>query len=189
MRILFFILGPLLFVLNNTYAGVFAQYSLGHDSDADTVANSTFTYSRMQNMLYVGATIGADQKLVFGWNFYLWNRSQKAGTGTTQEVSLTELGPRITYFFNMERNFYISAAYHPYVKGTITGTQNEEVSGSGYLASMGYQHKASKLIYIGASLNYQATGIDKSTVAQTESTVSYKYNMIYPLIEISFRFK
>lgn len=189
MRILFYILCPLLFLSNDSYAGFFTQYSLGYDSDEDTASNSTFTYGRMQNMIYVGATIGANQKLVLGWNFYLWNRSQKAGTGTTKEVSLTELGPRLTYFFNMERNFYLSTAYHPYARGTITGTQTEEVSGSGYLASIGYQHKASKQIYIGASLNYQATSIDKSTVSQTESTVSYEYNMIYPLIEVSFRFK
>lgn len=172
------------------FANIYTQYSLGYNSDSSTLSSSTFSYTRMQNMLYIGAGVGTLQKWILGWNFYMWNRDNKAGSaGTTEKVALMELGPRVTYFFNLERNFYLSAAYHPYVTGTITGTQSEDVSGSGYLASMGYHHKASRTVYFGASINYQSTALATSTVASTETKVSYKYNLIYPFIELSIRFR
>ncbi len=176
--------------IKDATASIYSQYSLGYDSEKASLSSSNSSYSRMQNILFFGANVDTKKKLIFGWNFYLWSRSQVSGTaGTTDKVALTELGPRITYFFNDERNFYLSTAIHPYVKGTVTGTTSEKVSGSGYFASVGYQLKCSRSIYFGASLNYQSTSLDKSTVGTTESTVSYKYTFIYPLIEISMRFR
>ncbi len=170
-------------------AKFYAQYSLGHNSDEDNVTGSTFSYSRMNNLLFAGANLDEKQKWIIGWNFYLWSRDYQANGGTTNKISLTELGPRVQFFFNDERNFYSAVAYHPYVKGKLNNGTDAEVSGSGYIISIGYHHRASKTVFFGASLNYQSTSLSKSTVSNTESDVNYSYTNIIPMIEMSMRFK
>lgn len=185
----FLIMAALLLFLpiNKAHSSIYAQYSLSYMSDEDNV--NEFSYSRLGNLLFIGANVDIAQRWVLGWNFYLWSRDTQS-SGTTESVSLTELGPRFLIFINEDRNFYFSAAYHPYVRGTLTkNSTEEEVSGSGYIVTLGYQFKASKTIYFGASLNYQSTTLDTSTVSNVETDVSYAYTKILPMIELSIRFR
>lgn len=184
--------GFLCFLLPSpSQAGLYYQHSLFYNSTTDNADG--FNYSTMKNVLFFGASLGKADKIILGQNVIFWNKTHK-GTSASNEskISLLELGPRLTYYFNEARTFSVNIAYDPYVKGTrtlATSSDQEEISGSSIFLSAVYQLKVSKMFFIGASLNYHSVTISESTVSNVATEVSQTYTSIYPAIDFSIRFK
>jgi hypothetical protein len=170
------------------YAGPTIQHDFLYFSSTDNVENGK--YQTMRNYFFIGAKIGAKDLLSLGQSVLSWNRSQTSAQGSQSDISLLELGPRLIYHLGSERRFFISLAYHPYVKGTRTvssGTE-ETISGHSLLGSFTAQVKLGKRSYIGASLHYHQITISESKQDTTTSDVANTYSWIYPTISLGLRY-
>ena len=174
---------------SNAYAGFWFQPSLSYQTDSDDKTN--FEYASSHYSFVIGATFGKKGNWTVGQSVLSWSRSEgSTTTSPSNEVSMLELGPRVTYLFGKNRNFYISATYNFYAKGTRTIEGSEaDIDGSSIIGSFGLQMKGSKRFYLGFSINYHSTSISKSTVNNTSEDVSNSYSRIYPAIDFSLLFK
>ncbi|MGB0452544.1 MAG: outer membrane beta-barrel protein [Bacteriovoracaceae bacterium] len=163
--------------------------SLHYETDTDDVTQ--FEYGSSHYALLIGATFGKSDQWVVGQSFVNWSRTEKdEDSAADGEIALLELGPRFQYFFNTARTIYLAFTYNFYAKGTRNVAGEEyDISGTGMLAAFGAQFKISKKFYIGFSLNYHSVGISEESQDSTKSDVSNSYTMIYPAVEMSFRFK
>lgn len=172
----------------NTHAGFLVDLSANYHSDEDDV--ETFSYSKMDYRGFLAANLDSKGKLYFGQNISQFGREYKNGA-TTGKYSVLELGPRFQYYFSGDRSFYMAAAWNPYVKGSRTVSSEEtDISGSSYFINFGWQLKISRSFALGASINYHSISITKETDSDNvETDVTNSYSQIYPMIEISLRFR
>ncbi|MBF0297100.1 MAG: hypothetical protein HQK51_00135 [Oligoflexia bacterium] len=175
---------------NKIHASIYYQHSLSIYNTQDNAEN--LNYNTMNNFMFLGATLGSTNRFVLGWSIVLWNRTYKSPEGTDSKINTTELGPRVMYFLNQERNFGISAAYHVYAKGSrtlaTTGIK-ENISGNSYFIALSYHLRLTSTIYGGAAFVYQTLNISEATVDETQSKVSHSYSTYYPMLEFSLRFR
>lgn len=158
-------------------------------SDEDDVSN--FSYSKLDYRAFVGAGLGNKGRLYFGQFISQYGR-EFTNSGETGSFSVLELGPKFQYYFSDSQTIYMGLNWNPYVKGekTVAGVTND-ISGSSYILTLGYHLKLSRVFNLGASVNYHNVSISKETDSTTnvESDISKAYTAIYPMIEMSFRFR
>ena len=165
------------------------RYSLFYYSWEDDVDN--YTASRMNNSLFIGASFDKDQQIFLGPSYQIWSKAHKPNASSTEsDLSLTEFGARLVYFFDRAWRWKFSATYNFASSGdrTVSGA-SQEVDGSGYQLSLGYSLPVNRNFYVGASLNYHSVGIESSTVNNTKSNVTQTYTTLYPMLEFALRFK
>lgn len=162
------------------------QTSTGYSSNTDGKSKNSF--SDITNHFFIGASFDSKEKFVVGQNISIVSTQYK--TATTDKLSTTELGPRLNYYINNERNYFVTLAWNPFAKGkrTVAGIA-EDISGWSYLAALGAVLKMGNSFYLGASLNYHSLSITKSIVGSTVTTVTDSYSSIMPMLNISFRFR
>lgn len=164
------------------------QHGLSYDSDTHDKEQTSST--SLRNRFFLGATMGKNGQYIVGQGVNIWSKSEQNSAGSTaDEISMLELGPRFQWFMNDDKTFYLSATYNFYAKGEIKTSSTAKVSGSSYLASLGYQFKGNRFFFFGVSLNYHSLAITESVVGQTSTNVSQSYSYIYPAIEYSIRFR
>ncbi|OUR95416.1 hypothetical protein A9Q84_16415 [Halobacteriovorax marinus] len=188
---LIFTLFFLTFILvQDTFAGFYFQHSFNYESE--TEGAESLEYTAMRNYTLLGASFGKKENWVIGQSIYSWSRGTKNSAMTGESaISMLELGPRVQYFFNSGRNFYMSGTYNFYAKGTreINGGTSANIEGTSYILSAGLQLKVKRLFYIGFSYNYHVLNITETSSNSVVSTVSETYTYIFPAIEFSLRFK
>lgn len=172
-----------------TFAAFQVDMGFNYFSDEDDV--TTFSYSKLDYRGFFGASLDSKEKIVFGINFSQFGRDFQ-NSGVTGKYSVMEIGPKFQFYFTGEKATFLSLAWNPYALGSKTVASTEtDISGSSYTASLGYQLKISRSFCIGASLNYHAISISKETNTTTnvETEVTNSYTAIYPMIELSLRFR
>ncbi len=178
-------------VLNTpVWASFYFQNSTNYTTDSDSSAQK-LNYATTRNVTLLGATFLKQRNGVIGQNIVYWTRNAKEDySGRVTNMNMLELGPRIQYFFDEIKTFYISAAYNIYAKGTRTiGGVAEQVRGSSYLVGMGYHFKVNRTFFVGLSMNYHSLSLSEKTVDTTETKISDTYNSFWPGIEFSLRFR
>lgn len=162
------------------------QTSTGYTSNTDGKTKNSFT--DMTNHVFLGASFDNKEKFVVGQNISLVSGSYK--TTTTDKLTTTELGPRLNYYINEEKSFFIALAWNPYAKGTRTVAGiSEDISGWSYLFAAGAVLKMNNNFYLGGSINYHALTITKSIVTTVASNVNNAYTSLMPMLNISIRFR
>lgn len=104
--------------------------------------------------------------------------------------SSTETGPKFTYMFGREQDWYVGLAYNLLAKAQFSDTNGEaEWRGTSLKGEFGYLPKINnrlnvgvKLVYHQASYNEQIT--NTTTLTQTTNTKT----MIYPTFSMIFKF-
>lgn len=186
-----------LFVLFLTMPSVFGalnlDYSLGYSSDDYGEDRNPFNLKSHRNELSIGVSFGPNGRIMLGHNVLMWSRDASREVSSVireEELSFMEMGPKLTLFLNQGKNFYLSGAYHFYVDGTrkITGSAEEEMKGSAWLASFGMQMGLTRSFYLGFSLNYHTLSIDETSLNSVVNEVDLSYTSFYPALEVSFRF-
>ena len=171
-------------------AAFYMQYSLNYESDTDSGEAQEFSYNKMNNSIFFGATLDNTKTFIIGQNLTSWNKTQKKGSSDTESsLNLTEFGPKVLYYFTKYRTWFASVTYNFYVKGTIDTSGTEvEASGTSIAASLGYHYKITTRLALGASLRYHQTTIANQVEDSTSSDVSKTYTSIYPMFELSVRY-
>ncbi|MCO4752883.1 MAG: hypothetical protein KC478_00305 [Bacteriovoracaceae bacterium] len=181
-----------LFFIANCHAAFYMDYKLNYQTETDGGDAGAFSYTRMMNSVFFAASMDRDKRFYIGQSAIFWNKTQQQGEDSDDEftMNLLELGPRIHYYFTQNRTWYTSLVYNFYVNGTSqTAGVEGDVSGTSYLASLGYHYKFTRTIGIGASLNYHSVTLDERKVDSTSNDVSETFSAIVPMLEIAFRFR
>jgi hypothetical protein len=182
----FFLYSAILLITSNAYAKFEIQTSTGYSSNTDGKTKNSFT--DISNHVFLGASFDNKDRLIIGQNISIISNQFK--TTTTDKISTLEFGPRIQYYINEDKNYYVTLAWNPYAKGTRNATGvADDISGWSYMAAMGAVLKMNNNLFLGASLNYHALSITKSIVGTVASTVSNKYSSLMPMLNITLRFR
>lgn len=181
------IIFSLFFTLNSAHAAFMINTMTGYSSSADSKTSTNI--SDVTNHIFIGASLGVKQKLFVGQNITIFTHQLK--TTATDKLNTTELGPRLTYFFDDANVFYGTLGWNPYAKGkrTVAGV-TEDISGFGLLAGLGAEVKINRSFHIGGSINYKSLSISESVSAANVATKeSNTYTSLMPMINLSFRFR
>lgn len=174
-----------------TQAGFLLQWSFLYNTILPITASpevDTYTYSRMHNSIFVGASVGQSAKFHLGPTYHLWNKSYKASSSATEKtISLTDFGACVVYFFDMAKRWKLELAYYPKVSGTRTNTDNteENITGSGFKAGFGYRRRVTRYLTFGFTLFYQSSSIESKIISSTETKLTDSYSGIVPMFEFS----
>jgi hypothetical protein len=189
MKNLLFALGLLTIsaVTNTAKADFMLALNSGYYSNSD--GSTKFTFSDMTNHLFIGASLGSKAQLYLGQN--VSKKVTQYKTTGTDKISTLELGPRINYYFNVDKTLLMILAWNPYAKGerTTAAGATQDISGYSFLVGLGYEIKMSRSLYLGTSIVYNALNISKYEVSNTSTEVSESYSSITPMINLSFRFR
>jgi len=189
-RNIFLALLLLLIFTSEAFGGFYFQHSFSYATETEN--SESLEYNTMRNYALLGASFGKKGNWVIGQSVYSWSRSSKNTVMTGESsLSMLELGPRVQYFVNDGKNFYISGTYNFYAKGTrkINGGTSTDIEGTSYILSTGLQLKVNKGFYLGFSYNYHVLNISETSAGSVASKVSQTYTYAFPAIELSFRFK
>lgn len=168
------------------------MYNLNYQTESDGGDAPAFTYNKTMHNLFLGASLDVKKQFYLGQNILSWTRTAQQGndSATQTTMSLLELGPRLLYYFNDLRRWYLSLVYNFSVKGTSTINEEEgKIEGTSYIAALGYHYKVTKQIGIGGSLNYHVLTITARKIDSTDLEPSESYTAIIPMLEIAIRFK
>ncbi|HAZ14345.1 MAG: hypothetical protein A2X86_19150 [Bdellovibrionales bacterium GWA2_49_15] len=179
----------LLFPIHSASAAFCLQYSLLYDTWNDDVDN--FSYSRMNNAFYIGASFDRNNQLYIGPSYHLISKSHQEGTGgQASDLSVTAFGASVLYFLDKEFRWKLQLTYNLALSGTrtVSGT-NQEIEGTGYEAGLGFQLPLSRSVWLGATMNYHTMTISEYKVDTTATEVSESYTAIVPMINLNFFFR
>lgn len=161
------------------------QYGLNYAQSSDNTSSDDHDFNRIFNKVFLGASINGGQNVIFGWNINSWS-STLTKDSAEDEYSLLEMGPKILWFLNEGNNFYVTAEWNPYAKGSRTKSSiDSDISGSSIGFGAGYRFRLSRLIGLGASLNYHTLTLSTETIGSTESSTSDKIGNIMPMLELT----
>lgn len=182
MKVLLFLA---LLVPSLSHAKFIFQYGLNYSSQKDGSDEGDYDKSRTFHKVLLGASVNGRKTLFFGWNINSWSSDLTQGS-TEANYSLTEMGPRLTYFFSDSYNTYVTAEWNPYAKGEreLGGTARD-ISGSSMSFGLGYRFKLSRLFGLGAAIHYHNLNIKEEKIDSTEETVSDKISNVMPMLELT----
>lgn len=154
----------------------------------DLSSTSNFSTSRTIYDVSVLMTSEGRKILGIGWN-YVGVSSEEGSTAMTT-YSSTETGPKFTYMFGREQDWYLGLAYNLLAKAQFSDANGEaEWRGTSLKGEFGFIPKINnrlnagvKLVYHQASYNEQIT--NTTTLTQTTNTKT----MIYPTFSLVFKF-
>lgn len=179
-----------LFVPALAHARLIINYDLNYSSQSTDTNNVKGNNSRTYNKVFIGGSLNDRKTFFFGWNINSWSAEQKSGQAK-ETYSALEMGPKLLWFLNDNYNLYLNVEWNPYVKGTRKpgSGSSEKISGSSYGLGIGYRFRLSKLVGLGASVQYQTTNIDEAKVGSNSNNVSDTVSHLMPMLSLSLMFK
>lgn len=167
---------------------VVAELGLFYFTD-DLSSTSNFSTSRTIYDFSVLMTSEGRRLLGIGWN-YVGVSSEEGGDTTTSYTS-TETGPKFTYMFGREQDWYIGLAYNLLAKAQFSDPVAGEAEwrGTSLKAEFGFLPKINNRINAGVKLNYhQASYNEQITNSTTLTQTTNTKTMIYPTFSMVFKF-
>lgn len=173
-------------ISTNAHA-VTAELGLFYFTD-DLSSTSDFSIARTIYDFAVLMTSTGRQMIGIGWGYA--GVSSTEGSTTTTTYTSTETGPKFSYLFGREQNWYLGLAYNLLAKAQYSdGTNEAEWRGTSIKAEFGYLPKVSGRLNAGVKLNYhQATYSEQITNSTTLTQETNTKSMIYPTFSMVWKF-
>ena len=153
-------------------------------SYTDDSSNGRLTYDVM-----IGAGLDRRGKFVLGWNYSSFSFEDDPGDAEVT-VAVTDMGPRIVYYFDKELTFNLALTYNLITNGSYNSdTVETELRGTSYRAEIGYTPKITESLFIGAKLQYYVVSVAEEIDETTIEEVSYNRTFIYPTFTLTYRFR
>ncbi|MCM2353664.1 MAG: hypothetical protein NDI63_08610 [Pseudobdellovibrio sp.] len=167
---------------------VVAELGLFYFSDS-LASTSDFTYSRTVYDFAVLMNSEGRKLWGIGWSYSGVSTSDDTPSGETT-YSSTETGPKFTYLFGREQNWYAALAYNLLAKAQFSGAGGEaEWRGTSLKGEFGYLPKVGSKLNIGVKLVYhQASYNEQITNSTTLTQESNTKTMIYPNFSVIYKF-
>ncbi|MGE4131364.1 MAG: hypothetical protein AB7F86_06980 [Bdellovibrionales bacterium] len=156
-------------------------------SDTFTYSSASSVYNRTFYDLMAGFGMTKKGSFVLGWAYSSMSFSDNPGTET--KLTITDMGPKIAYYFDKDREWVIGFTYNLITKGTYSsGGSSTEMRGSSMRAELGYVPMMWESVLIGAKLIYYQASFSEEVVNQTTlNGVSNSRKVIYPSLSVTFR--
>lgn len=182
-----FVFAALLFTSVSAKA-VVAEMGLFYFND-NLASTSDSTYSRTIYDFAVLMTSEGRKLLGIGWNYSGVSTSDDTAAGETT-YSSTETGPKFTYMFGREQDWYLGLAYNLLAKAQFSGVAGEaEWRGTSLKGEFGFLPKVRGKLNVGVKLVYhQASYNEQITNSTTLTQDSNTKTMIYPNFSIVYKF-
>lgn len=166
--------------------------ALGLDIDA-LYYTDNFTYSEdssYNRLLWdVGIMFNLDKKgrFVAGWG-YGSRHFEEDASGTTTELSITEMGPRFGFYFDKQGAWSLFVTYYLQAKGEYTATDTTELRGTSLKGELLFSPVILESFSFGIKLNYYQSSFGEEIIDSTTlESVSYSRSTIYPSLAFSYR--
>lgn len=162
------------------------QYGLNYSSQKDATSSSDYDANRTFHKVFLGASVNGGKTLFLGWNTHSWT-SSVTKSSVEDTYSMTEMGPRLLYFFSDDYNAYISADWNPYAVGARKkSSTSSDIRGSSMDFALGYRFKLNRYVGLGAGIHYHMLTLSDEKIGTTESSVSDKITNLMPMLEFTF---
>lgn len=176
----FIIAGP------RAFAGPIIDGNVFYFSDSFVYSGTTSTYNRTLWDVSVGMNLSKKGAWVLGWNFD--SMSFKDNPGTVTSVSVTDMGPKLSYYIDKARTWSVAFTYDLITKGNYSsGSTTSELRGTAMKFEAGYTPEIWEGVLLGAKLNYYKAAFKEEVVSSSLTKVSYSRTAIYPSFSFIFR--
>lgn len=167
---------------------VVAELGLFYFSDKLASTNDS-TFSRSIYDVAVLMTSEGRYLMGIGWSYSGVTSADEVQSTETKYTS-TETGPKFTYTFGREQNWYFGATYNLQAKAKFSSGANEaEWRGTSLKAEYGYVYKTGSNLSLGVKLVYHQASYDEQITNSTTLTQSSnKKTMIYPNFSLMYKF-
>ncbi len=177
----------LLTILSVQARAATTELNLFYFSDAMTYDSDSYSYNRTFWDINFGVDLNKKGTLVLGWNYGSLSFTDNPGTAT--KLTVTDMGPKLTYFFDKNLTWPISFTYNIISRGKYTsGAIEAEERGTSMKVEVGYTPQISESWYAGAKLNYYKVSFNEEIVGDTAlSQVTNGRTVIYPSFTLLYR--
>ncbi len=167
------------------HANFMFQYGLNYSGEKDTTTNKDYDKSRTFNKIFLGASVNGKKTLFLGWNLNSWSSTLKTNS-IEDSYSMTEMGPRVVYFFTENYTTYVTVEWNPYAKGSREkASTSSDVSGSSTSVGLGYRFKLGRNIGLGAGIHYHSLALAEEEINSSVNNISDKVTNIMPMLEFT----
>jgi|GEM_PF-5968223 len=186
-----------IFVLLALFMGALTAHAVKPVIDANVFYfTDNFTYgsapaSQYKRILYdlsVGMPVTKKNRFLIGWNYASYTFTETTSTETSLKV--TDMGPKLTYYFDKDRTWVASFTYNLITKGGYTGAgaAETELRGTSMKVEAGYMPQMWSSVFMGAKLNYYKASFKEEITGQTAlAQVTHSRAVIYPTFAVTFR--
>lgn len=159
-------------------------------SDSMSYASQASTYNRTLWDIYIGLNLDKKGRLIMGWNYGSMSFTDSPN-GTPTKLTISDMGPKVTYYIDKDLRFPLSVTYNIISKGSYSsggGTALEE-RGTSMKVEFGYTPQIGENIFFGAKLNWYKASFSEEVSNQTAlAKVTNGRTAIYPSLSILYRF-
>ncbi len=151
--------------------------------------NSTNSaYKRLMWDLNVGLPLTKKGRWVLGWNYGSYTLTE-APSGTETSLKITDMGPKLYYYFDKERTWVIAFTYNLISKADYSsGGTTTELRGTSMKGEVGYMPQMWENVFMGAKLNYYKPAFKEEITGNTSlAQVTHGRTVIYPTFAVTFR--
>lgn len=167
------------------HANFMFQYGLNYSSQKDATSGNDYEANRTFHKAFLGASVNGRKTLFLGWNTHSWT-SSVTKSSVEDTYSMTEMGPRLLYFFSDDYNTYISADWNPYAVGTRNkSSSSRDIRGSSMDFALGYRFKVTRYLGLGAGIHYHILTLSEEKIGTTETSSSDKITNLMPMLEFT----
>jgi hypothetical protein len=145
-------------------------------------------YKRILYDLSLNLPFTKKNRLLLGWNYASYTFSDNTGTETSLKV--TDMGPKLTYYFNKDRTWVAGFTYNLITKADYTpgGGTVTELRGTSMKFEAGYMPQMWENVLMGAKINYYKADFKEEITNQTAlAQVTHNRTVIYPSFAVTFR--
>ena len=138
--------------------------------------------------LSLGMNLSKKGRIVLGWNYASSSFEDTADSETTT-LTISDMGPKLSYFFDKEYVWSLGFTYNLITKGNYddNGT-TKEFRGTSMKVDFGYTPSISENFSIGVKLNYYKPAFNEQISGETTlAAVSYSRTSIYPSMAFNYR--
>lgn len=163
--------------------------NLFYFSDSFTYgSDSPSAYKRLLYDLSANLPLTKKGSFLLGWNYAAYSFTESTDAETSLKV--TDMGPKLTYYFDKDRTWVASFTYNLITKGTYSdaGAAETELRGTSMKFEAGYLPQMWENVFMGAKINYYKASFKEEITGQTSlAQVTHSRAVIYPTFAVTFR--
>ena len=156
-------------------------------TDTMTYSSTDYAYKRTFYDFMVGFAVTKSKKFIVGWNYDSMSFSDNPGTETT--LKITDMGPKLVYYFDKARTWSAGFTYNLITKGDYSTGTATELRGKSMRFEAGYLPMMWENVFLGAKIVYYKASFNEEITNSTAiADVTDSRTAIYPEFAMTIRF-
>lgn len=157
-----------------------------YNSDTFTYASTTSEYKKTLWDVTLGVNLDNRGLWTAGWSYASSSLTENPGTETS--LAVIDMGPKIIWYLDKDRNWVLAFTYNLITKADYTsGATTSELRGNSMKVEAGYMQPISDAFLLGARINWYKPSFNEEIVGTTLSDVTHSRAVIYPSFALMLR--